>query len=125
MSALLPTPLPLFAYGTVLEPTFLGHLLERPVEAEPASLVDFQLVELPDLPSPVICEAPGKQVAGRLFRHLSAEDYERVDAYQGVAEGLYERVEADVGSDETGSASGSTERAFVYLATDRTWKRYR
>lgn len=113
-------PLPLFAYGTVLDPTFLGHLLERPVDTEPAALLDFQLVDLPELPSPVICEAPGQRVPGRLYRHLSAEDYARIDAYQGVAEGLYERVEAEVG----GGSSDSAEQAFVYLATDRTWRRY-
>ena len=116
--------LPLFAYGTLVDPTFVSALLERPVHAEPAVLTDFQLVPLTGIAYPVVVEAPGNEVQGRLYRLLSAEDYTRLDAYEGVREGLYQRRVAEVtsGKDRTGPAS--SEPAFVYVPTGKTLQRY-
>ena len=92
---------------------------EHPVRGEPALLTDHEIFELPGLGYPVVGAAPGKDVEGQIYRHLSAEDYARLDAYEGVAEDLYQRIEVEVVTD------GTPERAFVYMPTDRTLGRYR
>ena len=114
------TDLPLFVYGTLADRTFVGHLLEHPVAAEAAELVDFERLELLGFDYPVVVEAPGENVEGQIYRGLSAEDFRRLDAYEGVAEGLYRRIVARVVSGE----SGATEGTFVYVPADRTLRRY-
>jgi gamma-glutamylcyclotransferase (GGCT)/AIG2-like uncharacterized protein YtfP len=116
--------LPLFAFGTLRDPTFVSALLERPVSAEPAVLTGFELVQLQAIAYPVVVEAHGKEVQGRLYRSLSANDYTRLDAYEGVREGLYQRQVAEVttGQDRTGPAA--SEPAFVYVPTGKTLQRY-
>lgn len=114
------TDLPLFVYGTLTDRAFVGHLLEHPVAAEPAQLVDFERRSLLGFDYPVVVEAPGERVEGLLYRKLSVEDYRRLDAYEGVAEGLYRRLVARV---VTG-AGAATEGTFVYVPADRTLTRY-
>jgi len=132
---LAPASLPLFVYGTLLDPAFVANLLERPFIPELAELLDFELLELPGLPYPVVWTAPGQRVRGRLYRHLSEEDLERFDAYEGVAEGLYQRTTAeivpapaertDVGAHGSAPAEpGPSERAWVYVPTVQTLSRY-
>ncbi len=113
------TDLPLFVYGTLTDGTFVGHLLEHPVEGEPAVLVDFERLELVGFDYPVVVEAPGERVEGLIYRGLSAEEFRRLDAYEGVAEGLYRRVVARV---VTGDGDG--EATFVYVPAGRTLRRY-
>jgi gamma-glutamylcyclotransferase (GGCT)/AIG2-like uncharacterized protein YtfP len=115
--------LPLFAYGTLTDAVFTGHLLERRLDAEPASLVDFERLSLVGFDYPVVVEAPGKTVEGFLYRHLSADDYARLDAYEGVGEGLYRRIVARVVA-AGGERSPASEGAFVYVPGERTLKRY-
>ena len=118
-----PAILPLFAYGTLTDPEFTGHLLEHPVDSEPALLVGFERVEIPGFSYPTVVEAPGEKVRGLIYRSLSAEDYRRLDAYEGVAEGLYRRVAAEViaGAPDAGAAP---ERASVYVPGERTLRRF-
>ncbi len=120
---LAPLSLPLFVYGTLLDATFVGNLLGRPFVPEPAELLDFQLLELPGLAYPVIQEASGRKVEGRLYRHLTEEDFERLDAYEGVAEGLYQRTAGEITTPATADR-GSTERAWIYVPTVQTLSRY-
>ena len=117
-------PLPLFTYGTLLDETFTGYMLERPVHGEPARLLGFELVRLPRLDYPVVSAAPGKSVRGRLYRHLSAGDYVRLDAYEGVGEGLYQRIAGEVVAGEPETPAGTPEQAFVYVPTQHTLGRY-
>ncbi len=116
------TDLPLFVYGTLSDGTFVGHLLEHPVAAEPAELVDFERLELLGFDYPVVVEAAGEAVEGQLYRRLSVEDYRRLDAYEGVAEGLYRRIAARVVTGE--GAGAKTEGACVYVPAERTLQRY-
>ncbi len=116
--------LPLFAFGSHLESEFISHMLERPMDAEPADLLDFELLELAGLDASIPLEAPGKKIRGRIYRYLSAEDYVRLDAYQGVAEGLYQRVVGVVAAGEPEASGAAREGAFVYLPTDQTITRY-
>ena len=114
-------PLPLFAYGTLTDPVFAGRLLERQLRPEPAVLLDHRRGELPGLAYPVVVPAPGEESEGVLYRFLTAADYERLDAYEGVAEGLYRRSRADARP----AAGGAAEPVFVYLPTDRAVRSYR
>ena len=57
--------LPLFTYGTLLDPLFAAAMLEHPVSAEPATLLDHELVTLPGFGFPVVVATEGRQVRGR------------------------------------------------------------
>ncbi|MGH7358088.1 MAG: gamma-glutamylcyclotransferase family protein [Candidatus Rokuibacteriota bacterium] len=118
-----PAGLPLFVYGTLQDAGFASRLLERPVEIEPARLLDFELLRLEGLSSPAVFEAPGEVVSGGLCRRLTGEDYERLDAYEGVHEGLYVRLEAHAVAGEPRSV-GASEPVFVYVVTEKTLRRY-
>lgn len=107
--------LPLFVYGTLLDERFVGHLLEHPVASEPAELRGFRIAELPAFQWPVLVAVDGAVASGSLYRDLSLEDLRRLDLYEGVAEGLYIRLEVEV---ETGR--GGREAAWAYLPSDRT-----
>ena len=110
-------PLPLFVYGTLLKPSFLGHMLERPVTGTAARLDGFEVVVVAGLPT--VVEAEGGAVEGRLYLDLSAEDYRRLDAYEGVAEGLYQRVEVAVSA----TGGGDAAPAYLYRMTDQALDR--
>ncbi len=119
--------LPLFGHGTLQSAVCVGQLLERPVDGEAAALLDYDGHELLELSYEVVCEAPGKEVSGQLYRDLSAEDLVRLDAYEGVAEGLYRRVIARVVSRaarELEAPAPLPEGAYVYVPTRQTMTRY-
>lgn len=118
-----PARLPLFVYGTLSDPAFASNLLERRIEIESARLLDFELLSLGGLPYPTVSEAPGEVVGGGLYRDLTAEDYGRLDAYEGVHEGLYVRIEGRAVAGVPGSGR-DPEPAFIYVATDKTRRRY-
>lgn len=113
-------PLPLFAYGTLVDPVFTGRLLGREIETFPATLLDFELLTVEGMPFATVFEAPGARVEGRLMRGLVAADYDRLDAYEGVGEGLYRRV---VGRARVGSGEADVP-AHVYVVTGKTLRRY-
>jgi hypothetical protein len=111
----------LFAYGPLADARFVARLLERPVAARAAELLDFDCVE-PDGPGvPVVFGAAGARVSGQLYRGLSEGDLERIDAWGGVGEQLYFREVAVVVA--PGGHPGEGEPAWVYLPTGRTLKR--
>lgn len=121
MSALAPPrDLPLFTYGTLLDPEFAGRLLERPVQPASARLLDFELLRVEAMPVATVFEAPGEVVEGRIYRGLGPEDWERLDHYEGVHEGLYVRIAARV----VAEGEETSEDAFVYVATEKTLRRY-
>jgi gamma-glutamylcyclotransferase (GGCT)/AIG2-like uncharacterized protein YtfP len=111
---------PLFAYGTLTDEAFVAGLLERPVgSSEAARLLDFELLELEGFGYPTVFAAEGEEVTGKLYRGLTEEDFRRLDAYEGVGEGLYRRAPARVAAGD-----GEPEEAFVYLVTERTLRRF-
>lgn len=115
-----PRDLPLFTYGTLLDPEFAARLLERPVTPAPARLLDFELLRVESMPFATVFDAPGEVVDGRLYRGLRPEDWQRLDRYEGVHEGLYTRIVARA----VAGAEDPVEPAFVYVATERTLRRY-
>ena len=110
-----PPPLPLFTYGRLSDPLFAGRLLERRLAAEPAVLMEYVLAQLPGVDDSVAVPAPGRQAEGLLYRFLTADDFDRLDAYAGVAEGVYIRQRAEARP----TVGGAVEPVFVFIPTDR------
>lgn len=108
----------LFCYGTLLDEAFTASLLGHEVHAEPATLTGFAADPLPALDWPVLRASAESTVEGRLYRGLGAEDFRRLDLYEGVAQGLYERTTVAV------RTARGLEPAAVYLPTRRTVLRY-
>jgi gamma-glutamylcyclotransferase (GGCT)/AIG2-like uncharacterized protein YtfP len=73
-----------FVYGTLTNPERVASLVDSYAFVGPARLRGLHLVEgrYPTL-------APGGEAAGRLLR---TDDVAAIDAYEGVADGLYVRV---------------------------------
>jgi gamma-glutamylcyclotransferase (GGCT)/AIG2-like uncharacterized protein YtfP len=114
-------PLPLFAYGTLIDPVFTGRLLERRLVPEPAVLLDHALAKLPGVSYAVAVPAPGRRAEGQLYRFLTAADYDRLDAYEGVGEGLYSRRRAEARP----AVDGAVEPVWVYIPTERAMRAVR
>jgi gamma-glutamylcyclotransferase (GGCT)/AIG2-like uncharacterized protein YtfP len=112
-------PLPLFVYGTLTDPVFTRNLLEHPVSAVEARLPGFETVYFPGLAYPTVLQSDDGTSEGRLYRGLGEEDFRRLDAYEGVGEGLYQRVRVLVEATDR----GDSEPAWVYLATGKTISR--
>lgn len=94
-----PAQLPLFSAVAVIDPDFLAALLERRVPGTPAELPGFALASFagPADSSPrVLVPSPEHSAHGMLYEGITAEDWRRLDAYQGVKEGLYQRTHAEV-----------------------------
>ncbi len=108
-------PLPVFTYGTLLDERFVANLLERPIPFEPAHLAGYRVEILPRFRWPVLVPTEGSVVEGRLYRGVGPMDLERLDAYEGVGDGLYRRVEVIVAP-----PGRDAEPAWVYLPTERT-----
>lgn len=112
--------LPLFVFGEQLDAAFLAQLLQHRVSGEPAQLIGYRSEQLGALAWPVLVAAADESVAGRVFRNLDAEDYQRIDAYQGVSEQLYHRVRVAA----TVCDDRPLEPVFAFLPTPATFRRY-
>ena len=118
-----PTSTSLFGYGVLADERRVAGLLERPVAGADVELLDFESIETRGLPFSLLLAADGERVEGKLYRHLSEEEFARLDAYEGVAEQLYCR---DLGRVvRPGSGPETAEEAWVYLPTERTMARLR
>ena len=113
-------PLPLFVYGTLLDAAFTSALLEREVASEPATLAGFEILRIQGSPVPAIFAADDETVVGRLYRGLTDADYDRLDRYEGVGEGLYRR---EVGQVVARGADTGSEPAHVYVVTEKSLRR--
>jgi hypothetical protein len=112
----------LFAVGRLAEENFVARLLERPVAASAVELLDFEALVPSGFGDLVIFAAEGSRVAGKLYRHVSDQDFERLDAYQGLGEELYFR---DLGRVvRPGGDAIDAEEAWVYLPSERTVARF-
>jgi hypothetical protein len=109
----------LFVCGPQLGDSFLTNLLERPISSRTAELEGYREATLEAFDWPVLVPADGDRVAGRLVRDLEAEDFFRLDAYQGLTEGLYRRVAVTV------TVAGTPESAYVYLPTKKALRQQR
>jgi gamma-glutamylcyclotransferase (GGCT)/AIG2-like uncharacterized protein YtfP len=116
-----PTSTSLFTYGSLSDERQVASLLSRPAAASRAELLDYERVDSGAFPYPLIVPAPGARVEGKLYRHLTEEEFARLDAYEGVADDLYRRELAGVVR-PGGDAAGADE-AWVYVPSPRTLSR--
>ena len=89
------TVLPLFVYGTLMDPAVRSRVLGtgRNVTDRAARLAGYRRVNIPGFEYPVIAAGTsGDSVEGRLLGGLTPEDYALLDEYEDVDGGLYERV---------------------------------
>lgn len=81
-----PEPLPLFFFGTLMDPDILGLVIGRPVDArelEPAGLSGFRRVRVQGASYPMLVPDPAGLVEGRLWRGGDRRERARLDAYEG------------------------------------------
>lgn len=112
----------LFSCDRLVDAHVVSRLLERPIAADAAELLDFEALEPEGSGLVLLFASDGARAAGQLYRRLSDEDFERLDAFQGAGEGLTFRDLGRVvppGGDATGG-----EEAWIYLPTDRLAGRF-
>lgn len=111
--ALIPTiALPLFAYGTLMDPAVRARVLgPRPnLTARPARLAGYRRVVVAGFEYPVIAAGtPEDCVEGQLLGGLTPADYAILDEYEDVGDGLYARVRVVV------ETQAGPEAAWVYV----------
>lgn len=83
----------MFVYGTLLEPARLEAVLGHAHRGERlrARLHGYRRVHSAEYAYPFIVPSPGQAVDGVLVLDLSVADLAALDAYEDVAEGVYER----------------------------------
>lgn len=116
--------LPLFFFGTLVDPDILGLVIGRsvePGELEPSRLPGFRRVRVQGASYPMLVPDPAGLVEGRLWRGGTAEERARLDAYEGPGYRL-ELVRVE-------TRSGERVAALVYQAvpgalrpTDEAWE---
>lgn len=100
----------LFAYGELMRPEVMGKLLGRLPPSRPAVLPDHRRVLDEAIGFFRAIPCPGSRVDGLLYEGLTPGELARLDEYEEVGRGLYERAEVEV------RVSGLPRRAFAYLA---------
>ena len=92
--------LPLFVYGTLMDPAVRVRVLgagAANVTARPARLAGYRLLTVPGFEYRVIgAGAPDDGVDGQLLAGLTEDDYAVLDEYEDVGSGLYARARVDV-----------------------------
>lgn len=111
--------LPLFVYGKLANGEFAAHLLGREVAFASVALLGFRSVALDREGFPLLLAAEGSELPGKALLDLTPPEFERLDAYGGVGEGLYERREA-----AGRAANGEMLTLYVYLASEKTRRRF-
>jgi len=108
--------LPVFLYRSNPGDQFLENLLEHRVRSEPSRLEGFGVVEIAGGRWSILVEEQDGLVEGRVLLGIGPEDLHRLDAYQGVGEGLYRRFRVAVKPANGEVASP----AYAYFPTERT-----
>lgn len=116
-----PDATSLFTYGSLADERRVAGLLSRPAAGSRAELLDYERVDGGGFPYSLIAPAQGARVAGKLYRHLSEEDFALLDAYEGIADDLYRRELARVV--RPGGDASTAEDAWVYVPSPRTLAR--
>ena len=88
----------LFAYGTLADPSCLDEVLGHRHAGERlrARLDGFERVTTAVYPYPYIVAAEGRSVDGVVVMDLSLQDMERLDRYEEVEQGMYQRQHVEV-----------------------------
>jgi gamma-glutamylcyclotransferase (GGCT)/AIG2-like uncharacterized protein YtfP len=99
----------IFAYGELLKDDVLTEVLGRIPPRRPAHLPHHRRVLDRDLGFYVVLPDAEGAVEGQVLGGLTPSDLERLDAFEGVGEGLYVRGVRDV------LVEGHSVAAHVYL----------
>lgn len=75
----------LFVYGTLMNPDVMHYVMGRVPTRYSGTLKDYKKIGLN------IVESPGDSVEGFYFE-VKPDDLKALDAYEGVADGLYKRI---------------------------------
>jgi gamma-glutamylcyclotransferase (GGCT)/AIG2-like uncharacterized protein YtfP len=103
------TPLPLFVYGSLIDPVHCAEVLGRFADAVPAVLDQYERGHSRHW---YIRRRDGAETHGLLLANLEARDYAILDQYEEVPM-LYTRAQVDVTRQD-----GAVIRCWVYLPTD-------
>jgi gamma-glutamylcyclotransferase (GGCT)/AIG2-like uncharacterized protein YtfP len=98
----------LFAYGTLMWPEILESVMGRRMAGEKMVLAGYTRLRVKGQHYPVILQSLEDSVEGVLYTNLTAEEFQSLDAFEGVE---YDRTEVCI--------SGTP--AFVYVLSD-DWK---
>lgn len=92
-----PPPVGVFVYGSLLERSVLNRVIGRAFAGESLSarLKGWQRVA-DRWDYPFLVESPRGAVVGMLLLDLTPDDLARLDAYEDVGSGLYERIQVAV-----------------------------
>lgn len=107
----------LFVYGELCQAEVIVGLLGRMPICVPALLHDHQRELNAATGYYQARPSTGRQVVGLLFREVAADELQRLDEFEDVANGLYRRVECRVES--LGEAPRQVT-AHAYLHADST-----
>ncbi len=86
------TKMNLFAYGTLMWPEVLAAVMGRRMESAPAVLKDHKRLRVKGQCYPAVVPSQGDSVEGALYRGLTAEEFRRLDLFEGAE---YDRIKHD------------------------------
>lgn len=98
----------LFAYGTLMWPDVLKAVTGRRMAGEKMTLPGYKRLRVKNQPYPVIIRSPEDSVSGVLYTGLTEEEFQCLDAFEGVE---YDRTEVVLGE----------ATAFAYVLSN-DWK---
>jgi len=111
----------LFTYGSLMCSDIMFKVAGCQLEYSPACLSNFFRSKMHGREYPGIVEQPKTQVAGVLYRNLSPEALQRLDAFEGE---MYQRQEVEVMTKEHGLAMAMTyviKPRYRNQLTDEEW----
>lgn len=82
----------LFAYGTLMDEALVRELLGRVPRSQPAVLRGFRTDRHPTAPHDTAELDPKASIPGKMYDGVSADELERIDAYEEVPQGRYRRI---------------------------------
>ena len=103
----------MFVYGELCKPLVLLEILGRVPSSEPALLDGFSRKANPETGYFHAVRHPTDLIAGLLLKSIKRNELEKLDCFENVGGGEYERIEADVKT--LGSLTRKT--AWVYVST--------
>lgn len=108
----------LFTYGVLQHSQLFFQLTKKQWRTERALLHGYQRLCFRRsgwAPFPVLGIAQGHTVEGTLVHDLDTATMDKLDLFEGVADGLYRREECEIKN-----TKGFSNKAFVYFGTDAT-----
>lgn len=103
----------IFVYGELCKPLVLLEILGRVPSSEPALLDGFSRKVNPETGYFHAVRHPTDLISGLLLKSIKMKELEKLDCFENVEGGEYERLKADVKT----LRSLTKKTAWVYVAT--------